>query len=386
LVTFTFPITDTVEAFVRRIPLAPLTVRPPPTVRPKFAPVVLNVPLTVTRPAVVMAEAAETVPLIVSAPNPFDELRILTVTPAPLIVTMLVVPVNVEPTPDVSQLPVTAHEPEAVIVPDVPPVIVTLATPTVEVPAVRVPPLFTTRLPPVRARFDVDRVALLFSVSVPAHRSPFVAIVKVAAAVGLNCTLLNSGTDRFPNVIVRAAPALKMTVPVPDPHDAEVEELVQVPVIVHDSEPKETYDAAAETFTFPETVALPEVDVRVPPESARFAVERVNVDFASVPEETVNVALTVVFAARVDVPAPTVRLLNAWVMVIVAVAVNVTVLVPAAKVAFAAVTVQFPPTLIVDPFAVSVPRVPIVTEPAVMPRLDPDVVRIVFPVGLAAVF
>lgn len=131
----------------------------------------------------------------------------------------------------------------------------------------------------------------------------------------------------------------------------------------------------------PVTVPLPEVEVRVPPERASVAAERVNVDFARVPPETVSVALTVVLAARVAVPALTVRLLKGWVMFTIAAAVKTTVLVPAVKVALAAVTVQFPPTVIVEPFAVRVPLVPMVTEPAVMPRFDTEVVRMVFPVA-----
>lgn len=60
-----------------------------------------------------------------------------------------------------------------------------------------------------------------------------------------------------------------------------------------------------------------------------------------------------------------------------------TVLVPAVNVAFAAVTVQLPPTLIVDPSATRVPFVPSATEPAVTPKLEIDVSRTVFPVGEA---
>src|SRR5438309_1804715 len=118
---------------------------------------------------------------------------------APFIVTVLPAAVKVDPAPEVSQFPATVQEP------DVPPVIVTLVTLTVEVPAVNVAPLFTTRFPPVpvSARFAVARVAVLLRVSVAAHRIPFVAIVNVAAAVGLNCTLLNSATPRFAKVIVR---------------------------------------------------------------------------------------------------------------------------------------------------------------------------------------
>src|SRR5438876_820595 len=195
---------------------------------------------------------------MVRAPNPFDEFRILTVVPGPLIVTVLDGPVNVEPAPEVSQCPATAHVPEAVIVPEVPPVIVTLATLTVEVPVVNVAPLFTVRLPPVpvKARFAVARFALLFRVSVPPHRSAFVAIVNVAAAVGLNCTLLNSEKPRLPNVMVREAPELKTTVPVPADHDPLVDEFVQEPLKVHVAPPKLTNPVAA-MLTLPLIVFVP---------------------------------------------------------------------------------------------------------------------------------
>src|SRR5881397_1900531 len=129
-------------------------------------------PLTVRRPARVIADAVVTVPLIVSAPKPFDAFRILTVFAAPLIVTVLEVAVRTEPAPDVSQFPATVHEPEAVMVPEVPPVIVTLVTLTADVPAVKVNQLFTVRFPAgaVKARFAVEKSALLLSVNVPPQR------------------------------------------------------------------------------------------------------------------------------------------------------------------------------------------------------------------------
>src|SRR3989442_9851046 len=101
-----------------------------------------KVPLTVRRPARVMAEAAVTLPLIVSAPKPLEAFRILTVFAAPLIVTVLEAAVKTAPALDVSQFPATVQEPAAVIVPEVPPVIVTLDTLTADVPAVKVAPLF----------------------------------------------------------------------------------------------------------------------------------------------------------------------------------------------------------------------------------------------------
>jgi hypothetical protein len=147
--------------------------------------------------------------------------------------------VNTEPAPLVFHDPVTAHTPAVrTMLPEAPPVMVTLATFTVELPALRVEPLLTVRFPPLSARFAVDRVALLFRVRVPLHRNPLAAMVKVAAAVGLSCTLLNSATGKAPNVMVRAAPALNTTVPVPGLQDADVEELVQDPPMVHVSEPK----------------------------------------------------------------------------------------------------------------------------------------------------
>src|SRR5436190_20955775 len=105
---------------------------------------------------------------MVRAPNPFDEFRILTVVPAPLIVTVLEGPVNVELAPEVSEFPATAHVPEAVIVPEVAAVIVTLATLRVEEPAVNVVALFPVRLPPVpvKARFALAAFASLLRLSV----------------------------------------------------------------------------------------------------------------------------------------------------------------------------------------------------------------------------
>src|SRR5439155_21231725 len=125
--------------------------------------------------------------------------------------------VSPEPAPDVSQFPETVHDPEAVIAREDPHIIVTLVALTTDMPAVKVAPLFTVSFPPgpVSARFPVERVALLLSVSVPPHRSPFVTMVNVAAPVGLNCTLLNSETSKLAKVIFRDEPELKRTVPVP---------------------------------------------------------------------------------------------------------------------------------------------------------------------------
>src|SRR2546422_8287526 len=170
-----------------------------------------KVPLTVRRPARVIADAAATVPLIVSAPKPLEAFRILTVFAAPLIVTVLEAAVRTEPPPDVSQFPATVHEPDAVIVPEVPPVIATLVTLTADVPAVKVAPLFTVKFPPgpVNARFAVERVALLLRVNVPPHRRPFVATGEGAAAGRADCTLLDSEAPQVAKGLVRDEPGIK---------------------------------------------------------------------------------------------------------------------------------------------------------------------------------
>ena len=179
---------------------------------------------------------------------------------------------------------------------------------------------------------------------------------------------------------------MKRTVAVPTAQDADVLAFVQEPETVHVSEPKAMKDTADETATLPEMLTFPEVLVRAPPERVSAARTIVKVVFARTPPDTARAAFTVRLEARVAVPAATVRLLNACVMVVVAAAVNTTVLVPAVKVALAAVTVQAPPTLIVDPSATRVPFVPSVTEPAVIPRLPAEVSRAVFPVGTAVEF
>ncbi|HYR81761.1 MAG TPA: hypothetical protein VEN80_05610, partial [Thermoplasmata archaeon] len=68
----------------------------------------------------------------------------------PDIVTVLVPRANVEPAPDVSHRPFTVQDPLVrVSVPDVPPVIVTSTTATLDAFAMRIPELPTARDPPV---------------------------------------------------------------------------------------------------------------------------------------------------------------------------------------------------------------------------------------------
>jgi len=204
---------------------------------------VSSVPLTVTSPAVVRAAAAETVPLTVRAANAFDALRILTVVPAPVIVTVLAPPVSVEPAPDVSQLPVTVHAPVvSVSVPDAPPVIVTFDTLTVDAFAVRMPASPMVSAPPVRPRLLVARVVVPappWTDKVPDQMRRFVAMVNVTVdAPPLNAMSLNSAAapGRTAKVIVWEADALNVMGDA-KLQDADVDAFVQDPETAHEPAP-----------------------------------------------------------------------------------------------------------------------------------------------------
>jgi len=205
-----------------------------------LAEVVSREPVTVRVPEIAIPDAAEIEPLIVRVPNPLAGFEIRTVAPGPVRRTVDAIPTKPEPAPDVSQFPETVHEPDAVIVPEVPPVIVTLATLTDDVPAVKVAPSRMVRLPPVpmSARFAVTRVALLSRVSVPLQRRPFAAIVKVTAAGGLKRMLWNSETVRLPKDMTCGDPAANTTVPVPADHEVDVDRFVQDPRNVQAPAPK----------------------------------------------------------------------------------------------------------------------------------------------------
>src|SRR5207249_1369624 len=94
------------------------------------------------------ADSSETVPAITRMLNRWVA-SIFKVLLVPSIVMVLVPAVNVDPAPEVSQLPWTVHDPlVSVIVPDAPPVIVTSVNVAGLALAVRVPPLGTTRFEP----------------------------------------------------------------------------------------------------------------------------------------------------------------------------------------------------------------------------------------------
>lgn len=182
--------------------------------------------------------------------------------------------------------------------------------------AVRAPFATTVTLTALMARpealvFKVVTAAPPPTVKVPATTIPRVDRVNVAAeAPELNVTLLNSLPARLApaKVIVWDADALNTIVPVPGLQDPEVLASVQLPETVHVSDPKAMEDAAADTFTFPEIVTLPEVEVRAPPDRRRLPAVRVEVDFAKVPPERVSAFPAVMLVPAVTVPELTVRL------------------------------------------------------------------------------
>ena len=184
----------------------------------------------------------------------------------------------VEPNPDVFQLPETVHAPVVtVIVPDVPPVIVTPLTKTVDAFAVRMPPLPTTtsaasaaapRARSVVASAVVETVSE--TVSVVSHLNPRVAIVNVCAVPAelVKVAELNSASTRFvpAKVIVPPVALSNKIEPVPDSQTVpSVLAFVHVPDTVHASEPKSMADVAAEMFTLPVTLVVPDVLVMSPP-------------------------------------------------------------------------------------------------------------------------
>jgi len=204
---------------------------------------VSSVPLTVTSPAVVRADAAERVPLTVRAANPFDESKILTVVPAPVMVTVLDPAANVDPAPEVSQIPVTVHAPVvSVSVPEAPPVIATFDTLTADAFAVSTPPLPRVSTPPVRARLLVARVvapAPPWTDKVPDQMRRFVAMVNVTVdAPLLNVMSVNSeaAPGRTAKVIVWEADELNVMGDAKF-QDADVDAFVQDPEAVHEPAP-----------------------------------------------------------------------------------------------------------------------------------------------------
>ncbi len=146
-----------------------------------------------------------------------------------------------------SQFPDTAQDAAVkVIVPDVPPVIVTSDTETADADAVRIPALPTLSVPPVSARPAVIKAVVDDEseiVAAPDHRNPRVDIENVCADTDddWNVMPLNSATERLDPANVMVPPVEESNVIVEDPadHDTDVDEFAHVPSTVHDSEPNE---------------------------------------------------------------------------------------------------------------------------------------------------
>src|SRR5437879_7499433 len=139
----------------------------PPPATSRLAPPVMSFPDVVRLPSVARVPSTSvalfcvTVPEMVRLWKPFEASRVRSVLAVPDKVTLLEPFVNVAPTPDVSQLPLTVKAPPvSVMVPEVPPFIVTSAAETVEPFAARIPDSPTVIEPPVRERFAVARVVV----------------------------------------------------------------------------------------------------------------------------------------------------------------------------------------------------------------------------------
>jgi len=163
-------------------------------------------------------------------------LSVLTVCVAPDIVIVLVPFVKTEDAPDVSHDPETVQEPEvSKIVPDVPPVIVTLPTVTVAWFPFTIPPLVTVR--PFAPKANVP-VLPATSVRVPVtETAPLGVIVPV---VMLNVV---------PEPTVMAPAVMEDVVPVMPP--VPTREIAAPPVIL-----------------WPEVVRAPELDVAKVPDTS----------------------------------------------------------------------------------------------------------------------
>lgn len=156
-------------------------------------------------------------------------------------VTVDVPAINEDPRPDVSQLPPTVHDPLVrVMVPDVPPIIVTSETVAVDAFATRRPASSIARAPPVKGRSFVASVVVPlppWTVRIPDQRRPFAAIVKVTVdAPELNVTSPPNSGARFAKVIVCEDDALNV-IEAAKLHDAEVDTFVQAPETVHKPAP-----------------------------------------------------------------------------------------------------------------------------------------------------
>jgi len=279
-------------------------------------PAVVNVPVTIRAPVTLTALLWVIVPEAVRLENPLAPFRIVTVRDVPDKVTVLVPFVKVEPAPDVSQSPLTVHDPVVkTMAPEVPEFIVTSTTVTVDAPAVSTPELPTTSEPPPSARPAVSTAVVpgpSWIVRVPPHLRGFVPIVNVTAlpAVEANVTLLNSRPTKPAKIIVCDAEELKTTVPVPAPQFEEVLPLDQEPLKVQVPLPIRKYAVGLAMVVAPATLtreAAPEPSRTADPERIRSPATSnpfpVDAPTVMVPEACVTSPLTAsVYPPSANVP------------------------------------------------------------------------------------
>lgn len=267
-------------------------------------------PPTVRDAETLIEEARDEVPAMVRLWNVCPE-AIAMVPALPVKVTVDVPAEKTDPAPDVSQLPRTVHGPlVTVIVPDTPPVMLTLVAVTADAPAARTPALLTVTDPPRRPSPAVARVVIPlppWMVSVPVHTRGFDAIVNVAVdAPLLKTTFANSAAfpGRAAKAIVWEDEESKATVAVPVAQFDEVEALLHDPFTFQVSDPNAMYEAAEEIVTLPETTTPPPVDVNPPPDSVRPAFAVIAFDpLARTPPEMVMSPFATRGPRRVRVPA-----------------------------------------------------------------------------------
>jgi len=214
-------------------------------------------PLFTVSVAAVNVDDIEVVPAIVTRLNAWTGAReIVLDVPAKVIVE--VPAVNMEPTPELSQLPSTVQLPlVTMITPELPPVTVTLDTITGEPEAIRMPALPIVREPPASPRLAVTRVVVPlppWTRRVPDQTRAFAAIVYVTVdAPPSNVTSTNSALPdgRAANIMLRADDELNV-IGAEKLQDADEDAFVHEPETIH--EPPLADPMTPEAFA---TVTLP---------------------------------------------------------------------------------------------------------------------------------
>jgi hypothetical protein len=239
--------TVTVEAFAVNVPPVEIVKVPPPD-SARLA--VVRVPEIVVAVDTSIAVLMVIVPEIVRDANPLEASRVATVLVVPLIVTVDVPFVNTDPAPDVSQFPETVHDPDvSVIVPEVPPVIVTFPMVTVAWLPLMTPPLFT-----VSALEPNENVPELPAVSVRVPVTETAPDAVIVPVVMLNVVPLPMVIA--PIVMPDAVPVMP---PVPESVTAAPPVMLSPPVVrVPEPEVCRAFDTSIALFwvTVPETVRL----------------------------------------------------------------------------------------------------------------------------------